>query len=427
MADISPPDPAAAPPPESPEILRLTGYAAVIGVAAGVAALVFVIVVGWGTNLWFPDEVDYGLGGGELWWILVTTAGGLVVGFLRRWPAVPTHPAGTFDAIRSSRIDYRTAPQLVLVSAVSLISGSSLGPFDAGARSGGAIGEWVSKWRKLSEEERALNALSGTSGGIGALMASPIISPLMILKILKPSGDRYYRMLVPSLMSATTGFFVFYFTVGQPFLEVFLAPPYELKAWHFVAAVAMGAFGAVLAITVGLTLRLVTRLTASVHPVAKATIGGALVGIVGVISPLAMFSGKDQLTDAVSGAVILGGGVLIVAVIAKVFLMATSLATGFIGGPVMPLLAIGGLAGLAIHQVFPGLPLGVALSSMLVAVPGAKLEAPFAAIALAALSVGLGPVETAPAAFAVITSYLIASRVQRALETRQGATVPARR
>ncbi len=407
--------------PESPppRFLRLTGHAAIIGVAAGLAALIFVAVVGWGTDLWFSGDVDYALGSGEPWWIFVTTLGGLIVGLLRAWPAVPKDPAGTFDAVRSSRIDYRTAPHLVLVSAVSLISGSSLGPFDAGARSGGAIGEWFSKWRKLPEEERALNAVSGTSGGIGALMASPLIAPLLILEILKPSGDRYYRLLVPSLVSATTGFFVFYFTVGQPFLNVFDAPPYEVKAWHFLAAIGLGVIGAALAIMVGVTLRIMTRLTASLHPVAKATIGGALIGIVGAISPLAMFSGKDQLTDAVSGAVAIGGGVLIVAVVAKVFTMATSLATGFVGGPVMPLLAIGGMAGLAINQLFPGLPLGVSLSAMLVAVPGAKLEAPFAAVALAALSVGLGPVETAPAGFAVVTSFLIASRVQKTLESEQ--------
>jgi len=396
--------------------------AAIIGIAAGAAALVFVAVVDVGTNMWFPETVDYGFGGGELWWIAVTTFGGVVVGLLRSWSRVPRHPAGTFDAIRSSRVDYHTAPQLVLVSAVSLISGSSLGPFDAGARSGGAFGEWYSKWRRLPDEERALNAVSGTSGGIGALMTAPIISPLLVMEILKPSGDTYYRMLVPSLVAATTGFFVFYATVGQTFLETFLAPSYDVELWHFFAAIGLGVLGAVLALMVGITLRLLTKLFAKVPPIAKGAIGGLIVGIVGVVSPLAMFSGKTQLTDAVGDAAVLGTGVLVVAVLAKILLMAASLATGFIGGPVMPLLAIGGLAGLAVAQIFPDIPIGLALSAMLVGVPGARLEAPFAATALAALTVGLGPVEAAPATFAVVTSYLVATRILASVEQRQRAT-----
>ncbi len=37
---------------------------------------------------------------------------------------------------------------------------------------------------------------------------------------------------------------------------------------------------------------------------------------------------------------------------AKILAMATSLATGFIGGPVMPPLFIGGAAGVATHVIF---------------------------------------------------------------------------
>jgi hypothetical protein len=45
--------------------------------------------------------------------------------------------------------------------------------------------------------------------------------------------------------------------------------------------------------------------------------------------------------------------------------MAVSLATGFIGGPVMPTLFIGG-AGLATHLLIPGLPIVLAVSATLV-------------------------------------------------------------
>jgi hypothetical protein len=85
------------------------------------------------------------------------------------------------------------------------------------------------------------------------------------------------------------------------------------------------------------------------------------------------------------------------------------MATGFIGGPVMPLLFMGGIAGLTIHELIPDLPLTLTLSTMLVAVPGSAVKAPFAMMALAGVTVGTGAETTAPAGVAVLTAFLLTS------------------
>ena len=104
------------------------------------------------------------------------------------------------------------------------------------------------------------------------------------------------------------------------------------------------------------------------------------------------------------------GAVLLLAVVgAKIVAVAISLTTGFIGGPVMPTLFIGGAAGLAVHALFPEIPIALAFSCMLVAVPGVSIGAPFSMVLLAALTVGVGAVETAPAAVAVLTAYTLHS------------------
>ena len=46
---------------------------------------------------------------------------------------------------------------------------------------------------------------------------------------------------------------------------------------------------------------------------------------------------------------------------------------------------------------------------MLVAVPGVSIGAPYSMIFLAALTVGIGAVETVPAAIGVLTAYLLTS------------------
>ena len=68
----------------------------------------------------------------------------------------------------------------------------------------------------------------------------------------------------------------------------------------------------------------------------------------------------------------LGLGLLVVLLIAKMFTFAVSQASGFVGGPIFPALFIGGTAGVLVHQVIPGLPLGLAFTCLLAAVPGAR-------------------------------------------------------
>jgi H+/Cl- antiporter ClcA len=129
-------------------------------------------------------------------------------------------------------------------------------------------------------------------------------------------------------------------------------------------------------------------------------------GLVGVILPLTMFTGSDQLKTVIKDAGTLGVGLLAVLVIAKMFTFAVSEASGFVGGPIFPALFIGGTAGVLVHQVIPGVPLGLAFTCMLAAVPGAMVSAPFAMVLLAAFMTQIGALQTAPVLIAVITAFL---------------------
>ena len=380
-----------------------------IGTAAGLAALALTAVVGWGTRLIWPDDFDYRFLGGEPWWVAVVAGAGALVGLLRRWLRVPRQPKGALEQIKLARVDHRTALQTVAVSAVSLIGGASLGPFDAGVRSGGAVAEWISARRRLPEDMRAINALTGMNGGIGALLTAPFIATLMTVEVAEPPIKRYYEFLIPNLVGAVFGFFVFFTTAGATFLELFRVPRYQPEVWHFGVAIALGFLAAAISGLLALTTRLLGSVAARFerHFVLLPAIGGAAVGLIAAIFPLTIASGRDQLADGVRQASALGAALLGGVVLAKILAMALSLATGFIGGPVMPTLFIGGIAGLATHLLIPELPVGLTFPALLVGVPGATIGAPFAMILLAAFTVGVGPVATAPVGVAVITAYLL--------------------
>jgi H+/Cl- antiporter ClcA len=101
------------------------------------------------------------------------------------------------------------------------------------------------------------------------------------------------------------------------------------------------------------------------------TLGGVLFGVVGVALPLTLFTGSAQLTTVLHDASTLGVGLLAAIVIAKIFTFAVSQASGFIGGPIFPALFIGRTAGVFVHELIPGVPLGLAFTCVFAAVPGA--------------------------------------------------------
>ncbi|HEY2202275.1 MAG TPA: chloride channel protein, partial [Solirubrobacteraceae bacterium] len=123
----------------------------------------------------------------------------------------------------------------------------------------------------------------------------------------------------------------------------------------------------------------------------------------------------------------LGAGLVIAVVLAKIVMFALCEATGFIGGPILVMLFIGGTAGMAAHLLVPGLPEGLAFATVFAGVLGAIVAAPFSLIVLAALTTQIGTLQLAPVAIAVLTAYLAVSGsgVLQALARRAGTTPPS--
>ena len=140
--------------------------------------------------------------------------------------------------------------------------------------------------------------------------------------------------------------------------------------------------------------------------IVKSIVGGAIFGLIGVALPLTMFTGSAQLGTVLADAGTLGVGLLVALLIGKMLTFGVSQASGFVGGPIFPALFIGGTAGVLVHQVIPGVPLGLAFTCLLAAVPGSLVAAPFTMVLLAAFMTQVGALQTAPILIAVITAYL---------------------
>ena len=339
---------------KDPNFWRRMGRAVIIGTLAGAATLAFTQMIRFGTDLIWPEEIDYGWLGGEWWWLVVLTGTGLVVGILRTLLPVDDL-SGSLTIIQTSSVDPSTAVPAIAISIISLVGGASLGPFDGGVRSGATIGDWYSTIRGLSETEREVSTTSGINGSLGALLTAPILANLFATEMRWPERRNLYRAMLPSLTAAIFGFSVTFAIIGDTFLGVFELPGYDVRFWHFGLAVAFGFAAASLSWALGLTVYTIRRwiLPRVTNQVLRATLGGAALGLIAVALPLTIASGKTQLGVAIVNVELLGAGLLVAIVGAKIVAVAISITTGFIGGPVMPALFIGGTAGLAIHALFP--------------------------------------------------------------------------
>jgi H+/Cl- antiporter ClcA len=188
-------------------------------------------------------------------------------------------------------------------------------------------------------------------------------------------------------------------------------PSYKYEDWQLLAAVPLGLAAGGLALITVVAIGAMTKLTASLanRTILRSTIGGVVFGLVGVVLPLTLFTGTDQLPTVIRDGTTLGAGLLIAVVLAKMLTFALCEATGFIGGPFLVMLFIGGTAGTAAHVLIPGLPEGLAFAAMFAALPGALVSAPFSLILLAALTTQVGTLQIAPVAIAVLTAYLAVS------------------
>ena len=390
--------------------LRL-GRAVIIGALAGAAAVAFTQLIRFGTELIWPEDIDYGWLGGELWWVGLLGVTGLIVGVMRVAFRIPDDLRGSLGIIQEGAVDRNYALQAIAISVVSLVGGASLGPFDGGVRSGAMVGDWFSTIRKLPDREKEVDTLSGINGSLGALLTAPVLATLFVTELRWPERRDLYRVLLPGLTGAIFGFAVSFAIIGDTFLGVFALPGYDVEFWHFGVALVLGFVAAALSWLLGITVFTIRRWIVPLlsNQVVRATVGGLALGGIAIFLPLTIASGKGQLGVAIDGVAELGAGLLIAVVMAKIVAVAISLTTGFIGGPVMPALFIGGTAGLAVHALLPDIPIALAFSCMLVAVPGVSIGAPFSMVFLAALTVGVGAVETAPAAVAVLTAYTLNS------------------
>src|SRR4051794_11392655 len=395
----------------SPGFWPLMGYAACFGVVLAFASLAFLGLIKGGTDLWFTLPKTPGWFDGSLWWVAVTAAAGVLVGVLRRLFRLPAELPGTVEEIKDERVEPSTVLKGVAVSLVSLAGGASLGPEGGVGLMGGGLGTWVSERKKLSQDMRATNTLTGMSAAYGGLLSAPILATILVLEIARPKGARFSETLVGGLLASSVAFAVYFPIAGSTFVGLYSVPSFKYEDWQLLAAVPLGLAAGALALITMVATAIVKRLAGRLgnRTILRSTIGGVAFGLVGVALPLTLFTGTDQLPTVIDEGAALGAGLLIAVMFAKILVFALCEGTGFIGGPFLVMLFIGGTAGITTHLLIPGLPEALAFTAMFAALPGSLVAAPFSLILLGVITTQIGALQIVPVTIAVISGYLAVS------------------
>lgn len=400
---------------------HVLGYSAMLGVVGAVAGLVFLGVTGVGER-WYGSTAT-GWFEGEPWWVVVAAGAGLIVGLLRRAFHSPSKTPGLIEDLHEQQVDSRFVPQIVAISTVSLIGGASLGPEVALGSMGGGAADVMARSRKLDDEGRKTLTLAGFAGAFGGLFSSPLMAVVLTLEIAKTSRALFGRAFYATVVSSSVSFGIYFAIAGSVFLDLYQVPMYDYEAWNLFAGLALGLLAAFVVVASTLVIKAMARVFARlpVPSILLPVIGGTVFGLIGVMLPLTNFTGSEQLDTALTSAGTLGVGLILATIVAKIFTFAVSTASGFIGGPIFPIMFIGGLTGIAVNAIFPDIPLGLTFTCMLAAVPGAIVAAPFTMVLLAAILTQVGALATAPILIAVATAYLTVAGIQFLVANRAAA------
>ena len=369
-------------------VLTLTGMAAMIGVISAFVALALLQLIGFFTHLFYYHALDSRLVSPAdnrlgVWALLVPIVGGLIVGLMARYGSERIRGHGIPEALEAiligqSRMSARVAVLKPLSSAIAIGTGGPFGAEGPIIMTGGALGSLFGQAFHLSPAERKTLLVAGAAGGMAAVFGTPLAATLLAVELLlfewKP------RSFIPVACAAAVAGALRVPLLGAG--PLFPVPPHAaLTADGLIIALALG-------IAAGFGSGLLTWLVYAcedlfrkvpVHWMWWPLLGGAVIGLGGLLYPRALGVGYDTIHDLLTGQLV--GVALLGLVVTKAVIWAVALGSGTSGGVLAPLLIMGGALGaLEAHWIPSGDP-GLWAALSMGAMMGGTMRSPFTAVA----------------------------------------------
>ena len=279
--------------------------------------------------------------------LIAPAIGGLIVGLIIRYIAREAKGHGVPEvmeaiALRNGVIRPRVVLAKLLASSVYIGSGGSVGREGPVIQIGASIGSAIGQFLQVNAQRMKTFVACGAAAGIAAAFNAPVAGALFSVEVIL--GDFGVPQFSPIVISSVVATVVSRRFLGDyPAFEV---PPYHLVSpFELIPYAVLGIFAGFVAIMFINTLykseELFDRMRSPI--VAKAVLGGLLVGAIGNAIPHIYGVGYDTMDLALQGKMMWQWLLLLIFV--KVVATSISLGSGGSGGVFAPSLFLGTMTG----------------------------------------------------------------------------------
>jgi H+/Cl- antiporter ClcA len=270
-------------------------------------------------------------------------------------------------------------PSILLEAFIALWSGAAVGPEGPLVFLSGGVGSFIADRLRIEKDDVPLLVYSAIAGAFGGFFGSPIVGAVGAYEYMFIKELDFYRHVIPGLVAAAVGYSVYFALLHTQFIGIFAFPNYASPhIYDLGSAVLVGVIAGVIGILFKVIFGVLHLVFAPLksRPVIGAIVGGVVIGLLGSFLPLTLYSGQGQLLQIIHNPATYTAGFLLLLVVVKALLTSTSFASGFDGGPIFPLLFMGGTLGLAMSQVLTFIPQGVGVTAGMAGVACAILPLP---------------------------------------------------
>lgn len=375
--------------------IGLTIAGAVIGVISGLA----VTAIG-GISQWMHEEI-FALEQGERlssvgqltpMAFFAPMAGGVLMGvvvwMLARWRKRPIVDPIEANALHGGRLSLTDSFILVGQNLISNGFGASVGLEAAYTQLASGFASRIGRALKLRRADLRTLVGCGAAAAIASAFNAPLTGSFYAFELI--IGTYSIATLTPVVVAAIVGTLVTRAIGVTPFL-IDIGAIGDITPRDYLPALVLGFLSAGLAILIMRGVTLVERTTrqSPIPNVLTPAIGGAVVGLIALVSPQVMASGHGALHLDLNAQIAIPA--LIVLILAKSLASAVSIGAGFRGGLFFASLFLGALTGKLFAAlagtVFPAILAPevyavIGMSSLAVAIVGGPMTMTFLALEL---------------------------------------------
>jgi H+/Cl- antiporter ClcA len=372
-------------------MLVIAALAVPIAAASACVAWALLRLIGFITNLVFYQRVATTLVApgaihhNPFLILFAPVAGGLIIGVMARYGSEKIRGHGMPEAIEAiliggSRVSPRVAVLKPIASAIAIGTGGPFGAEGPIIMTGGAVGSLFAQFLRLTADERKTLLVAGAAAGMAATFNTPLAALLLAVELLL--FEWRPRSFIPVAIGVAIATAVRWPLLGSGRL-------FPVSGTLHITDTAL-LLCAVSGIVSGLLAVAATALVYAsedgfrllpLHWMWWPAIGGAVIGIGGLVVPQALGVGYNIIDAELTGSIGLGlvAGILVV----KTLIWSLSLGSGTSGGVLAPMFMIGGALGTLESHIFVHVGVGFWALVALAGVLGGVMRSPFTGVVFA--------------------------------------------